>query len=108
MLPSVAADLKGDGLYGASFLAFLLSNLASLVAAGYWIDRVGVMRPFALAIALFCAGLLLGMLAPSMGVFVLGRALQGLGGGAIQAVVSAVIVIAWQGAARQRAIGGKR
>ena len=42
MLPSVAADLSGDGLYGASFLAFLLSNLASLVAAGYWIDRVGV------------------------------------------------------------------
>ncbi len=104
MLPSVAADLGGDGLYGASFLAFLLSNLASLVAAGYWIDRVGVARPFVLAIVLFCAGLLLGMFAPSMVVFVFGRALQGLGGGAIQAVVSAVIVIAWQGAARQRAI----
>ena len=104
MLPSVATDLMGDGLYSASFLAFLLSNLASLVAAGYWIDRVGVARPFVVAIALFCAGLLLGMLAPSMAVFVVGRALQGLGGGAIQAVVSAVIVIAWQGAARQRAI----
>ena len=104
MLPSVATELAGDELYGASFLAFLLSNLASLVAAGYWIDRVGVVRPFAVAITLFCAGLLLGMLAPSMTVFVVGRALQGLGGGAIQAVVSAVIVIVWQGAARQRAI----
>ena len=104
LLPSVAAELRGDGLYGASFLAFLLCNLASLVVAGYWIDRVGVARPFACAIAVFILGLLLGIAAPSMAVFVLSRGLQGLGGGGIQAVVNAVIVIAWQGAARQRAI----
>ena len=104
LLPSVAAELRGDGLYGASFLAFLLCNLASLVVAGYWIDRVGVARPFACSIAVFILGLLLAIAAPSMAVFVLGRGLQGLGGGGIQAVVNAVIVIAWQGAARQRAI----
>ncbi len=104
LLPVVAEELHGDGLYGASFLAFLLTNLAGLVATGYFIDRLGVPRPFAIGIALFVAGLMLGCWAGSMTVFVLGRALQGLGGGAIQAVVSATIVIAWRGADRQRAI----
>ena len=104
ILPSVAAELHGDALFGASFLAFLLSNLASLVAAGYAIDRIGVVRPFATALLLFAAGLALSVLAHSMPVFVVGRALQGLGGGGIQAVVSAVIVLAWHGPDRQRAI----
>lgn len=103
-MPVVAAELDGDGLYGASFLAFLLTNLAGLVATGYFIDRVGVPRPFLAGIAMFVCGLLLGCFAPSMALFVVGRGLQGLGGGAIQAVVSATIVMAWQGAARQRAI----
>lgn len=104
ILPTVAHDLAGDRYYEASFLAFLLTNLASLVASGYFIDRIGMARPFAAGMAVFVAGLALGCLAPSMPVFVLGRALQGLGGGAIQAVVSAALVIAWRGAARQRAI----
>jgi len=104
ILPAVAAELAGDRLYSASFLAFLLTNLASLVATGYLIDRIGVARPFVGGMGLFVAGLLLGYVAPSMPVFVAGRALQGLGGGAIQAVVTATIALAWHGAARQRAI----
>lgn len=104
VLPAVAADLAGDRLYGASFVAFLLTNLASLVATGYFIDRFGVARPFAVGMALFGAGLVLGCAALSMPAFVLGRGLQGLGGGALQAVVSATLTLAWSGAARQRAI----
>ena len=104
VLPAVSAELLGDGLYGASFVAFLLANLASLVATGYFIDRIGVARPFAVGIALFGAGLVLAIVAPAMAVFVLGRGLQGLGGGAIQAVVNAAITLAWRDAARQRAI----
>lgn len=104
LLPAVATELRGDGLYSAAFLAFLLANLASLVATGYFIDRIGVVRPFAIGMALFFAGLMLGLMAASMPAFVIGRALQGLGGGAIQAVVSAVIVLAWRSSERQRVI----
>ncbi len=86
ILPAVIADLGDLHLYGWAFSAFLLAQLVGIVAAGLLADERGPVLPFALGLLLFAMGLLVGGLAPSMPVLIAGRALQGLGGGAITAV----------------------
>ncbi|KQC37542.1 MFS transporter [Frankia sp. ACN1ag] len=91
VLPDVAADLDGVGLYGWATSAFFLGTTVGIVLAGAGADRAGPARPFAVGLLFFCAGLLLAALAPTMGVLVVGRGLQGLGGGAIPAIAYAMI-----------------
>ena len=91
VLPLVARDLHGLALYGWVTSAFFLGTLIGLVVAGEEIDRRGPAAPFAAALVLFSAGLLVAGLAPAMWVVVLGRALQGLGAGAISPVAYASI-----------------
>lgn len=86
ILPAVVDDLGGLNLYGWAFSAFLLSQLVGIVIAGLAADERGPVLPFALGVVLFAAGLLVGGLAPSMLVLIAGRALQGLGGGAIGSI----------------------
>lgn len=81
--PRVARDLSGIELYGWLFAAFMLASLVSVVIAGHASDRYGPAPPFAVGLVLFTAGLLVGGLAPTMPVLVLGRAVQGLGAGAL-------------------------
>jgi MFS family permease len=85
IMPAVRADLGGIRLYGWAFSAFFLSSLVSTVLAGRAADRVGVGPPFTTGVGLFATGLVIGALAPSMLVLVLGRAVQGLGAGAVSA-----------------------
>lgn len=86
VLPAVVEELGGLHLYGWAFSAFLLTQLVAIVIAGLVADQRGPGLPFAVGIVLFAAGLLVGGLAPSMLVLIAGRALQGLGGGAISAI----------------------
>src|ERR1019366_2766938 len=57
-----------------------------IVAAGREADRRGPAIPFVAGLVVFGCGLAIAGLAPSMGVLVAGRALQGLGAGAGPAV----------------------
>ena len=91
VLPLVARDLHGISLYGWVTSAFFLGTLVGLVVAGEQVDRHGPAGPFAAGIVVFAAGLLVSGLAPAMWVVVVGRALQGLGAGAIPAVAYASI-----------------
>jgi MFS family permease len=86
ILPAVIADLGGLHLYGWAFSAFFLTQLVGTVVAGNLADGHGPALPFALGVGLFAAGLLVGGFAPSMPILIAGRALQGLGGGAISAI----------------------
>jgi MFS family permease len=91
VLPAVAADLGGINLYGWAFSAFLLTQLVGIVISGLLADERGPVLPFVLGIGLFSAGLLVGGLAPSMPALIAGRALQGLGGGAISSIAYVAI-----------------
>ena len=86
VLPAVVEELGGLHLYGWAFSAFLLTQLVAIVIAGLVADQRGPGLPFAVGVVLFAAGLLVGGFAPSMQVLIAGRALQGLGGGAISAI----------------------
>ncbi len=91
VLPAVVADLGGLHLYGWTFSAFLLTQLVGIVISGLLADERGPVWPFTLGIVLFSAGLLVGGLAPSMPALIAGRALQGLGGGAISSIAYVAI-----------------
>jgi MFS family permease len=86
IMPIVRRDLGGFDLYGWVFSGFFLGNLLGVVVAGMLIDRGSLARAFLLGIGLFSIGLLIGGLAPSMGVLVAARVIQGFGAGAIPAV----------------------
>ena len=102
VLPEVSDDLGGLGLYGWVFSAFFLGNLLGIVTAGHLADRLGTARPFSLGLLLFAGGLIVGGLAPSMGVLVAARAVQGIGAGAIPAVAYVSVGRAYPAALRPR------
>ena len=86
VMPLVENDLQDLSLYGWVFSAFFLGNLIGVVVAGSAADRMKPAVPFAIGLVVFSVGLVVGGVAGSMLVLVLGRALQGLGAGAMPAV----------------------
>ncbi len=91
VMPLVARDLHGLSLYGWVFSTFMLTSLIGIVVAGRDADRHGPARAYVVGLICFATGLVVAGLAPSMGVLVIGRALQGLGDGAVPAVAYVVI-----------------
>ena len=80
-LPAAERDLGDVQLYGWVFSAFLLASLIGIAFAGDRSDIGGPAFPYIAGLVLFGTGLVVGGLAPSMGVLVAGRAVQGLGAG---------------------------
>ncbi|MEI2711768.1 MAG: MFS transporter [Nocardioides sp.] len=83
VMPTVARDLGGLDLFALAFAAPLASGVVGMVAAGMWSDHSGPAVPLLASLATFSLGLLVCGFAPSMEVLLLGRVLQGLGGGAL-------------------------
>jgi MFS family permease len=90
-MPIAARDLHGLGLYAFAFSGYFTTSLLAMVVSGQWCDRSGPLPPLAGGIAGFAAGLVISGTAHSMGVFVLGRAVQGLGGGLV--IVALYVVV---------------
>jgi MFS family permease len=102
VMPVVADDLGGLGLYGWVFSGFFLGSLLGIVLAGRAADRQGTRLPFAVGLALFAAGLIVGGAAQSMPMLVAGRVAQGIGAGAIPAVAYTTVGRAYPQALRPR------
>jgi MFS family permease len=86
VMPRAEQDLGGLTLYGWAFSGFLLASIVGITWAGEQADRRGPGAPLAVGMTLFGIGLLIAGLAPSMLVLVIGRAIQGLGAGALPAI----------------------
>jgi MFS family permease len=102
VMPLVVRDLGGLRLYGWAFSGFMLGSLIGIVAAGRETDRRGPAIPFVAGVVLFAIGLTVAGLAPSMGVLVAGRVLQGIGAGAVPSVAYATIGRSFPGPIRAR------
>ena len=102
VMPVVADDLGGLGLYGWVFSGFFLGSLLGIVMAGRAADRRGTRLPFAVGLALFSVGLVVGGAAPSMPMLVAGRVAQGMGAGVIPAVAYTTVGRAYPAALRPR------
>src|SRR5262245_33777305 len=81
VMPTIAAELHGESLYAMAFTATLAAGIVSIVWSGNLADRRGPRPPLVLGLVLFCAGLVVAGLAPSMVVLVGARVVQGLGAG---------------------------
>ncbi|ARF53566.1 MFS transporter [Streptomyces gilvosporeus] len=102
-LPSALSDLHAIRLYGLAFGLYLAASLFASVVSGGAVDRWGPARPFIVGTVLFPLGSLLVGAAPTMGFFLAGRAVQGLGGGSVIVVLYVVVVRLYADALRPRA-----
>jgi MFS family permease len=104
ILPVALDEVGGLALYGWAFSGYWLTNLVGITLAGIETDRRGPLRPFIVGTALNAAGLVVASLAPDMTWIVVGRAVQGLGSGAIGALIYVAIARGYDSAAQPRMI----
>lgn len=104
-LPTAVRALHGLAWYGWSFTALLGTSIVAMVVAGELTDRVGGRPPLLLGVASFLAGLLTAGLAPDMAVFLLGRALQGVGIGLLIVVMYVIVGDQYPEALRPKVFG---
>ncbi|MCX5199617.1 MFS transporter [Streptomyces sp. NBC_00249] len=95
-MPVAARELDGIGLYAFGFSAYFTTSLFGMVLSGQWADRQGPLRPLTVGIGAFAAGLVCSGTAGVMGVFVIGRAVQGLGGGLVIVALYVVVSRAYE------------
>ncbi|WP_225234860.1 MFS transporter [Klenkia terrae] len=82
-MPTAVAELDGLAWYGWPFTAFLVAQVVGMVLGGEVGDRRGARVALLWGVGIFAAGLVASGSAVDMGLFVAGRAVQGLGGGLI-------------------------
>ncbi|PKQ31669.1 MAG: MFS transporter [Actinobacteria bacterium HGW-Actinobacteria-2] len=99
-MPAAADDLGNLDLYAWAFTAMVIGQLFAIVAAGRASDRFGPRAPLVVGFIVFAFGLVLAGAAPSMAVLVLGRFVQGLGGGTMNLAVMVVVARLFAGHAR--------
>jgi MFS family permease len=85
---------------------FLLGYLAVMPLAGGLSDRFGRLRVFAVCLVVFAIGSVTTATSASLGQLVVGRVLQGAGGGALVPVVLALAADLYGGGSRTVALGG--
>lgn len=81
VMPLVAQALGGSALYAAAFGAAIAASVVGMVLAGRWADHSGPLPPLWTGVAGFVIGVIAVGAAPNMPLLVLGRGLQGFGGG---------------------------
>ncbi|WP_328470718.1 MFS transporter [Actinoplanes sp. NBC_00393] len=106
-LPSIGRDLRlGTADLQWTVDAYTLVLAALLITSGALADRLGRRRIFRLGLVVFGAGSVACALAPTMGVLVAARAVQGVGGSMLSPVALAIVVsVITDPRERARAIG---
>ena len=102
VMPEVVRDLGGLSLYALAFAAPVAASVVALSVAGDWIDRHGSGRALVVGVLVFCVGVVVAGLAPSMEVFLVGRLVHGLGGGVMGVALYVVIAESYPVALRPR------
>jgi MFS family permease len=90
-LPTILADIGGLALYAWTIIAYSVASIVGSAASAAVARRFELRGALLAAGGVFVAGSAVCGAAPSMLVVVLGRAVQGLGGGMITGVVHAMI-----------------
>jgi MFS family permease len=91
LLPSAVADIGGERLYAWNTTVFLLASVASAVLVGKLLAGSGSRQAYLIALGVFGIGTLICAAAPTMPVLLLGRAVQGAGGGLLAGLGYALI-----------------
>lgn len=91
IMPSVGADLGGYAYFGWATAGFLLGSVMAGASSGLLALRFGLRRATAAAAVLYALGCALSAAGPDMASFLIGRVLQGVGGGWVVGFCSVAI-----------------
>jgi MFS family permease len=91
ILPSVVADIGGLALYAWATIAYAITSIVGSSSTSAVARRWGLRAGLVVSGGLFAVGSIVCASAPTMGVVVAGRAVQGLGGGMLIGVVHAMV-----------------
>jgi MFS family permease len=91
IMPSVGADLGGYAYFGWATAGFLLGSVLAGASSGLLALRFGLRRATAAAALLYAVGCALSAAGPDIASFLIGRVLQGLGGGWVVGFCSVAI-----------------
>lgn len=107
VLPVIAGSCTAWGAYGRGLSALILANIVGAVVTGRAADRLGPWAPFAMAVAVFVVGCLVAAASPTWLLFLCGRAMQGLGVGAVMSIAFMSIGTTYPNHLRPRVAGGR-
>jgi MFS family permease len=93
IMPSVGRALGGVELFSWATAGYLLASVFAGASSGVLARRFGLRRATAWSAALYGLGCVIGALAPDMTVFLIGRLMQGLGGGWVSGFASVAIAL---------------
>jgi EmrB/QacA subfamily drug resistance transporter len=104
-MPTIVGDLGGFDVFSWVFAAYLLTMAVTIPIYGRLADIYGRKRVFFIGTGIFMVGTLLCGLATSMPMLILFRAVQGLGGGAVQPIAMTILGDIYTPAERARIQG---
>lgn len=95
LLPSAITEIGGERLYAWSTTAFMITSVISSMFVSRLVAGRGPRLAYLAAIAPFLLGTVVAAVSPSMAVMLVGRAVQGIGGGLLAGLGYAVIQSAY-------------
>lgn len=81
LLPTIVDDIGGADYYAWTMTTFLVASVITSMLVSRTLTTRGAVSAYTMAFLLFAAGSAVRALSPSMAVLLVGRAVQGLGGG---------------------------
>lgn len=91
VMPTISRELHGQALYALAFAGPLAIGVLGMVIAGNWSDREGPLPALYASIGLFVVGLLITGTAVTMEILVVGRLIQGIGGGGLTVALYVIV-----------------
>lgn len=91
IMPIIVGDIGGVAFFAWTSTLYIAGSLTGAAAVPLALARIGPRAAFHLAFALFMIGSLICSLAPAMSVMLVGRLIQGIGGGMLPALAYASI-----------------
>ncbi|WP_111719342.1 MDR family MFS transporter [Homoserinimonas sp. OAct 916] len=90
-MPTMVGELGGVDQMLWVMTAYILASTIMMPIYGKMSDLIGRKPPLIAAILLFIVGSVIGAIAPDMGILIVGRVVQGLGGGGLIILSQAII-----------------
>jgi len=103
ILPTVVADIGGLAFYAWNTTLFVVASIIGAAASSKLLQSCGARKAYLIAVLLLFVGSALAAMAPNMQVMLLGRTIQGAGGGTLLALGYAVVPLVFPERLWQRA-----
>jgi len=105
IMPSAVEDIGGLAYYAWSTTLFVLASILGAALSARLLNRAGARDAYAIAAGIFATGTLVCALAPTMPVLLVGRFVQGFGGGFLYALAYGVMRLVFAQRLWPRVIG---